>query len=171
MSSKRVTLRQVCLEDAVDLALWKDQPLMRKMSTGLKTEISEENQRQDIEHSLESPGEEYWIICSQSPIGYIRINWMDDLKQSVWLRFGLGLERGCGYAREALDLFIKNLFNRSVIRIEAEVYDYNQRSYDLLKSLNFKEEGLKRQAHIEEGHRYDVYVMGLIESDITKKEA
>lgn len=165
--SERVILQAIKPEDSTIIALWKNQKLIREMSVGLETEITEINQRKDIQSSLDS-NQPYFLIIKKegnNPIGYVRINWMDMSSKFAWLRFGLGEDRGNGYAKDALKLFIKILFDNGVHRIDAEVYCFNEISYNLMLKLGFKHEGTKREAHQSQEKYFDVYVMGILKED------
>lgn len=167
--SERVYIRRTEISDAAILAKWKEDLLIRKMSIGLDTKITLEKEENDIKNSMENPGELYWIIEIKQinkPIGYIRINWMDNEERFAWLRFGLGEERGKGYAKEALKVALEKLFMDKVHRIDAEVYKFNEGSYNLLKSLGFKEEGTRRDAHYDGENYVDVIVMGLLSGEL-----
>jgi len=73
-------------------------------------------------------------------------------------------ERGKGYAKDALGALIRHLFSVGTHRIEAEVYEFNQQSLGLLKSLGFREEGTKRSAHFDGKRYWNVKVLGLLSS-------
>lgn len=165
----RVTLRRVQQGDAPKLAQWKNDPLVREMAVGWDAEITLENQEKDILESLDSPQEMYAMIIirdNRRPIGYVRVNWLDSTGKFVWLRYVLGEERGKGFAKDALSAMIDWLFTaKGVHRIDAEVYEYNEASINLLHSLRFKHEGTKRQAHFEKGKYNDVRVYGLLSGD------
>lgn len=166
--TEHTNLRDIQLKDVHNIVKWKNDPLIRKMSVGLDTIINDENQERDIKRSIDNDDELYFIIYLNSTgkeIGYIRINWLDDTKKFAWLRFGLGEERGHGYAKEALNGLIQKLLKEGLHRIDAEVYDYNKRSFHLLTSLNFTKEGIKRQAHFENNEYSDVYVLGFLKDD------
>jgi len=60
---QRIYLRNIELNDAKLVAKWKDEIVMRKMSVGLNTNISYENQFQDIKLSIEEGEEVYLIIA------------------------------------------------------------------------------------------------------------
>jgi RimJ/RimL family protein N-acetyltransferase len=126
-----------------------------------KTTVSE--QLADIERTINSSNE-YKIIMlnNEFPIGYIRIDWMDDHKDYAWLRFALGFERGNGFAFIALKQYIENLFKQGCHRIEGEVYDKNIASQKTLEKLGFIKEGIKRKAHYTGDIYIDVFVYGLI---------
>lgn len=168
LNLERVYIRSIRVSDAAAIAQWKSDPLFRKMSTGTSAIINEGNQRQDIEKSIKLPNETYVMIEekeSMMPVGYVRINWMGGTKRFGWLRFGLGQQRGKGYMREALSGIFQHLFLEETHRIDAEVYEYNERSLHLLKSLGFIEEGTRRLAYYDEDCYYDIQVLGLLKSD------
>ncbi|EIT87046.1 N-acetyltransferase GCN5 [Fictibacillus macauensis ZFHKF-1] len=165
---ERLIIRPVSERDAPDLACWKSTATFRKMSTGSATFISEQNERADIRRSLTSCKETYVILEKQSSgrsIGYVRFNWMEMAQKVGWLRFGLGEQEGSGYMSEALTGLFHVLFQRATHRIEAEVYSYNERSQSLLTKLGFQKEGVRRQAHYDEGIYSDIYGFGLLAHD------
>jgi len=166
-------IRDISEKDATLITEWKNQEIFREMSVGRDHEIRYLDQLNDIMNSISSSGEEYYIIFLKKsdaneinrPIGYIRINWMDSNKEYVWLRFGIGEERGKGYCTMALNLLLKKMFENKIHRVDAEVYSYNEASYKVLSKLGFKKEGIKREAHKDMGKYYDIFVMGLLETD------
>ncbi|MDF2606838.1 MAG: hypothetical protein K0S34_1033 [Bacillales bacterium] len=165
--STNLYLREVETSDSKLIAKWKNDKLLKEMSIGLETEISADNQQEDIVRSIQSHQLYYIIILKDTnkPIGYIRINWMDDTNYFGWLRFGLGEERGKGYSKEALKSFIQSLFENGTKRIDAEVYEFNNVSINLLTSLGFKHEGTRRKAYYTNKKFYDVYTLGLLDED------
>lgn len=167
--SERTYLRKVQPDDAGRIAAWKNDPLIREMSVGFDTEITVENQERDIRRSIGSNLEQYWIITvkeTNRPIGYIRINWIEGTERYAWLRFGLGEERGKGYARESLRAFVRKLFSGETHRIDAEVYDFNKRSFKLLEAIGFKKEGVRRSAYYDGKEYSDIIVMGMLKEDL-----
>lgn len=168
-NTKRLIIRPILLEDATIIAEWKQQSLMRKMSTGESAQITEKKELDDItkyEGSLD-----YMMIClkDQRPIGYCRVDWMNQDPKIAWLRFGLGQERQKGYMYEALEFWIQSLFDDGMVRMDAEVYDFNEASIALLKKLGFRQEGIRRQAHYDKEGAHDVLVMGLLKLDWSAK--
>lgn len=165
---KRVYLRQIRLKDAALVASFKRDPVVRRMALEEDTRITLAGQREDIRRAIGSAGELYLLIVlkkTTEPIGYVRVNWMDDRRKQAWLRFALGFERGKGYAKDALRAFLGHLFSKGAHRVEAEVYEFNLPSLGLLAALGFIEEGRKRAAHFD-GERYrDVVLLGLLASD------
>jgi RimJ/RimL family protein N-acetyltransferase len=167
---KHVRLRVVDPQDAERVAAWKRDPLVREMALGRSTVATEEEERADIRSALDSESQLYCLIVvrqTSRPAGYVRINWMDGEHLSAWLRFALGEERGRGYAKEALAVFLDHLFAGGAHRVEAEVYETNRVSRGLLEGLGFSLEGTKREAHLAESGWVDVLVLGLLEGELT----
>ena len=101
---ENVNLRRIQLKDAPLIRGWKLDPLVRRMALGPDARVSLASQRDDIERAVSSESELYLLIVLQKthkPIGYVRINWLDECKRFAWLRFALGEERGKGYAKDA----------------------------------------------------------------------
>lgn len=161
-----VTLRKVSVNDAALVLKWKQDPYMIEMALdhGYQTSLAE--QRLDIEQTQKSPNADYRIIVlNGTPIGYIRIDWINKQHTVAWLRFALGEERGKGYAKQALSQYIGELFQAGCIRIEGEVYEFNVPSQKVLEQLHFTQEGIKRKAHFDGTEYKDVLVYGLLQED------
>ena len=164
----KVYLRPVQLEDLPLIVKWKSDPLVRRMALGQGAQVTLENQEEDVKRAIESDKESYLIIAVKETgqaIGYVRINWMDETKRFAWLRFALGEQRGRGYAKDALKALLAHLFSEEVHRVDAEVYEFNERSLGLLGSLGFKREGIKREAHFDSERYLDVVVLGLLKEE------
>ncbi|MGE5653665.1 MAG: GNAT family N-acetyltransferase [Bacillota bacterium] len=169
LQTARLDLRDVAISDGSTIAQWKADPMVRRMSTGLDTIITASNQEQEIERALADARETYWVIALRQnahPIGYIRANWLESERRCAWLRFGLGVERGKGYAKEALAAALSRWFEEGCHRIDAEVYDFNLPSLGLLKALGFTQEGVRRQAHWTGEGYCDVVVFGLLSGEL-----
>ena len=169
---EKTVLRHVELEDAPRIVRWKQDELVQRMALDPDTQVTLENQKQDISKALESDGELYLIIQvkdTAQPVGYARINWMDDSKVFAWLRFAMGEEnaRRKGYTKDAIRALLTRLFAEDMHRVEAEVFEYNLASLALLEGLGFRREGLKRKAHFD-GEKYcDVVVFGLLSGELS----
>lgn len=164
-----VYLRAIELKDTELIVKWKSDRVVRKMSVGLNTEISYENQYEDIQICIDEGEEIYSIIIlkgSEEAIGYIRISWLDNDMKMAWLRFGLGTHRGEGHAKDSLKCMIKYLFNHDVHRIDAEVLKYNEPSQGVLKSVGFDTEGIRSEAYYDGVNYVDVLVFGIVNRDL-----
>jgi RimJ/RimL family protein N-acetyltransferase len=164
----KVYLRPVRMEDVPLIVKWKGDPLIQRMALGSEVQITLENQGEDVKEAIQSDKKLYLIIViekTDQAIGYVRINWIDETKRFAWLGFALGEQRGRGYAKDALRALLAHLFAGGVHRVEAEAYEFNERSLGLLESLGFKREGIKREAHLD-GERYaNIVVLGLLKEE------
>lgn len=164
-----ISLREIKLSDAKLIYEWKNDDYLQQMALGPDYMTTIEAQADDIAKTLESEFSEYRLILLDSqPIGYIRIDFMDETKKMVWLRFALGEERGHGYSEVALRIYIEELFRKDIQRIEAEVYEINVPSIKIMEKLGFIHEGTKRKAHFIGSEYIDINVYGLLEQDYQK---
>ncbi len=58
---------------------------------------------------------------------------------------------------------------RSLERVYAEVYSFNQRSLRLMERVGFQEEGILRQHEIHNGVRQDMHFFGMLKSEFYQK--
>ncbi|MBQ3024610.1 MAG: GNAT family N-acetyltransferase, partial [Spirochaetaceae bacterium] len=100
MKTKRLNLKVVEPKDAKLIATWKN-----------NSHIELEEQAIINNHA---PYYMLTITETNEPIGYIRIQWMNEDKTSAILKFHLGLYKGQGYMKEALETFIPTLFEQGV---------------------------------------------------------
>ncbi|MBQ1785811.1 MAG: GNAT family N-acetyltransferase, partial [Turicibacter sp.] len=92
MKTKRLNLRAIDAKDAKLIATWKNNSHI-------------ELEEQEIINNY-APYYMLTIPETNEPIGYIRIHWMNEDKTSAMLKFHLGLYKGQGYMKEALETFI-----------------------------------------------------------------
>ncbi len=168
---EKLNLRKVTVEDSKIIYSWKQDEFFQRMALddGYTTSIA--NQLQDIENSLINIHNDYQIITLDGvPIGYVRIDYIDEKHHSAWLRFALGTNRGFGYAGKALRIYLEKIFSTGTIRVEGEVYAYNVPSQKTLERLGFVREGTKRKAHYYNGEYVDVYIYGLLQEEFSKQK-
>jgi len=71
--------------------------------------------------------------------------------------------RGKGFGKAMLAESIDYAFNEmNMHRLTAEVYEYNESSIALLKSLGFSEEGRLKEAKFHNGEFWDIIVYGIL---------
>lgn len=165
LHTEHLILRDASEDDAAMLAKWKSMPLLREMSTGLDTEITESNQKGDIKSSILF-GNIYLIIELKEennlPIGYIRINWEGKSHESAWLCYGMVSHYHEGYCYEALCELIGSMYEHDLLyNLVAEVYEFNKASRGLLRKLNFEENRRMIKNYYYKGRAWDTieYVM------------
>ena len=166
---EQVYLRPARADDARIIAEFKRDPLVRAMALGLGHASTEDEERSQIFAARQSDREDYLVIVDQAddePVGYVRLNWLEEGRRFGWLRFALGRRRGRGLARDALATLLGHLFATGTHRIDAEVYDINDRSKALLDGLGFVREGTKREARFDGEGYTDVIAYGLLAKDL-----
>ena len=163
-----ISLRSVRLTDSEIIYKWKNDLFIKEMALDYDYKTTLLEQETDISNSISNKHSDYQIIVLNNvlPIGYIRIDWMDNLHKIAWLRFALGTERGKGYSIIALRSFLANLIENGCLRIEGEVYDFNVASKNVLEKLGFVKEGNKRKAHFNGDKFSDIHVYGLLAHEL-----
>ena len=162
-------LRPARSDDARVISAFKRDPLVRRMALGRGPASTEESELEQILAARESKREDYFVIvdlADDEPVGYVRLNWMDEEHRFAWLRFALGRRRGRGLARDALATLLTHLFATGTHRIDAEAYLENERSRALLDGLGFVREGRKREANFTGDGYSDIVAFGLLEQDL-----
>ena len=139
--------------------------------------LSKESFKKKVESEIESgevfPAEKMFIICKkkdQTPIGDISYrNWS---KRNRSAEFGIEIgeleERGKGYGYDALNHFIKFMFNfLNLNRIELTTLADNKKAKNLYEKLGFIEIGIMREASFDSrsGTYSDVLYMDLLKKD------
>lgn len=167
----RIYLRPAGVKDASIIQKWHNDPEIMKLARigNNKTTVREE--RKDIRSAYKSEDEAYHLIITKkgnTPIGFIRFNFIDKSSGNTWLRMTMGerKSRGKGYAREALDLYLKWMFYKlRVHRVTLECYSTNLRAIKLYKKIGFKKEGILREAVLINGKYHDIFSFGLLKND------
>lgn len=170
IDGERLHLRLISTKDTELISIWKNEPVVLTNALSPDALVTVENQLEDIEASVGSEWDWYYIIeknDKDEAIGFVRTNIFDTSAKSAWLRFALGKERGKGFGTEAVRLMCSELFRLGYHRIECEVYSFNEASAKLLEKIGFRREGLKRQAHCDGDKYVDIACYGLLESDFS----
>lgn len=89
------------------------------------------------------------------------------------LGIGLGWNKnnwGKGYASETLRAIIAYCFTELKLnRIEAEIYEFNERSIRLFENLGFKRDGIRRQYIFKDRVFKDEYIYSLLREEWAKE--
>lgn len=89
------------------------------------------------------------------------------------LGIGLGWNKdnwGKGYASETLRAIIAYCFTElNLNRIEAEIYEFNERSIRLFEKAGFKRDGIRRQYIFKDGGFKDEYIYSLLREEWVKE--
>ena len=101
-------------------------------------------------------------------IGKARVQWIEWTNGNGWVQLGFGSaeDRHKGYGSQALNMLIRFAFAElNLFRISALIPEYNEVAIALFKKYGFVEEVRRRRALDRDGHRWDLFVLGLLNSD------
>ncbi|UCF70221.1 MAG: GNAT family N-acetyltransferase [candidate division WOR-3 bacterium] len=167
-----VYLRPVKLDDAPVIRKWHNDPQLMRLARVGEKKTTLKQERIDIRATRKSDREAYHMIVSKpngSAIGFLRFNYIDRTSGNVWLRVMIGERhtRGKGYAREALQIYLKWLFDViGIHRVTLECYATNERAVKFYRQLGFRKEGVLREAVLIDGKYYDIFSFGLLREDL-----
>jgi RimJ/RimL family protein N-acetyltransferase len=101
-------------------------------------------------------------------IGYADIHWIEWSNGNGHIRIGIGSaeDRGREYGTQALRMLLRFAFAElNLFRITANVPEYNQAAIALLKKFGFTQEVCRRKSLERDGHRWDLYIFGLLRDE------
>jgi RimJ/RimL family protein N-acetyltransferase len=74
---------------------------------------------------------------------------------------------GKGYARDALETYLRWLFNDiGIHRVTLECYSTNTRAIKFYEALGFQKEGILREAVLIDGTYHDIFSFGMLKTDL-----
>lgn len=171
MHNSNTYLRPVTLNDAAIIRKWHNDPEIMMLARVGEKKTTLEQEREDIKTTRRSSNQAYHIIVTKSdntPIGFLRFNYIDKTSGNVWLRMIIGNKKawGRGYAYEAMQLYLKWLFNKLCIhRVTLECYSTNLRAIKFYKRIGFKKEGILREAVFINGKYHNIISFGMLKRD------
>jgi RimJ/RimL family protein N-acetyltransferase len=101
-------------------------------------------------------------------IGFIKIDEIEWMHGTGWLRLGIGLpgDRGRGYGAEALKLMLRYAFAElNLHRLTADVAQDNERALRFFQRAGFSVEVRLRQAIRRDGHYCDAIKLGILREE------
>jgi ribosomal-protein-alanine N-acetyltransferase len=161
-------------DDAKLIHKWKNDFEMFEMTLGMNRKLSlKEVQEWVAEKMKHHHFEVHWAIClndeSQKMIGYTYLSNIHFISRSVE---GGGLIIGDKENRDGITLFETQLlkldycFNTlNLNRYTGRCFSNHKTSNDMLLALNFKEEGVLRQADYKNGKYYDVKLYSILRDE------
>jgi RimJ/RimL family protein N-acetyltransferase len=104
------------------------------------------------------------------------INLFDVQTRNRCCRVGLSIwrasDRGRGYGGDALRALLRWAFREfNMHRVELSVDPSNERAIRLYERLGFAREGVRREAHYDDGRFIDDVVMGLLDREFDARDA
>ena len=101
-------------------------------------------------------------------IGKADVQWIEWTNGNGWIQLGIGSseDRRKGYGSQALRMLTRFAFAElNLFRVSARIPEYNEAAIALFKKFGFVEEVRRRQALDRDGRRWDLLVVGLLNSD------
>jgi len=166
-----VYLRPVIIEDAAIIRKWHNDPELMKLARVGEKRTTLKQEREDIKTARKSNNQTYHLILTKldnTPIGFLRFNFIDKSSGNVWLRMIIGDKKaqGKGYAREALQCYLKWMFDKLRIhRVTLECYSTNRRAIKFYRRIGFQKEGVLREAVCINGKYHDIISFGILRKD------
>ena len=172
LKTKRLLLRPLQPDDAGDLfVMHADTEVMRFSNEAPWSDISRALRLIAAAQEWLTSGRHLCLGISRRDAGKIigTCTLFDINLVSKHAEVGFLLSRqhwGSGYMREALIAMVEHAFGRLELnRIDADTDPKNNRSIELLESLQFRREGLLRERWIVGGRKSDTALYGLLRSD------
>jgi len=101
-------------------------------------------------------------------IGRAAIQWIEWTNGNAWVHLGIGFaqDQRKGYGTQALSMLVRFAFAElNLFRLSARIPEYNQAALALFSKFGFVEEVRRRQALDRDGRRWDLIVLGLLNSE------
>ena len=171
ISGKLIYLRPVTLKDASIIKKWHNDPELIQLARIGRETTTLKQERADIQKARRSKDQAYHLIIKKSDdtaIGFLRFNFIDRPSRNVWLRVMIGEKTvwGKGYARDALDAYLRWLFDDiGIHRVTLECYSTNTRAVKFYERLGFHKEGVLREAVLIDGTYHDIFSFGMLKCD------
>ena len=101
-------------------------------------------------------------------IGKAVIQWVEWTNGNAWVHLGIGSadDQRKGYGSQALSMLVRFAFAElNLFRLSARIPEYNDAAIALFSKFGFVEEVRRRQALDRDGRRWDLIVLGLLNSE------
>ena len=164
IKTKRLLLRKLSIDDASSLfELGELGQTLQEAQEYMKAMVADYN----------DPKYYHWgIYLDGRIIGRVKVNELSDRDHFAQLGYGIALSyRNKGYMTEAVSAVAEFLLSETCIhRIYVEIRANNRASRRVAEKVGMKLEGCLRSHFLDNANEYaDVYVYGLLLSDIRKK--
>jgi RimJ/RimL family protein N-acetyltransferase len=156
-----------------DLPLWerwdRDSDYQRQLNISPAAQFS----TAQIKEWFESNDEEGALFTirelnENKTIGFVELDGYEWSARKAWVGIAIGEAdfRGKGYGTEAMNLLLKFAFHGlNLHRVNLSVFEFNKRAIRSYEKCGFKYEGTSRGMIFKEDQRWDVYNMGILQSE------
>lgn len=173
IKGEKVYLSGIEKDDLPLLMKWRNNPEYRKffreyreINADMQLNWYENKVMQDsstVMFSIRSTRDDSLLGCC----GLCYINWIHrhaDL--SLYIGWNESYIDDEGYAEESCKLLFNYGFNElGLNKIWTEIYEFDNKKYDLYHSFGFHDDGLLREQYFYDGKWWNSYVMSLIRND------
>ena len=169
-----VTLRYLEFDD-IDLLYTWEADIELAIWSGWTPPLSRAAFRHKYEQRITEPEKDLVMLGIEFEgklVGYVQLALIDDYERRAAIGILVGEKRvwGRGIASIALRILLDYAFTvRSLERVYAEVYSFNQRSLRLMERIGFQKEGILRQHEIHNGVRQDMHFFGMLKAEFYQK--
>jgi RimJ/RimL family protein N-acetyltransferase len=169
LRGEKVRLTAVTANDLpIITAWWADADFLRRYNTAPAVPRNEDQLSRRFD--LSQTSNEAFLFAVRPPegddlLGLLELDGIDWSNRTTFLSIGIGApeHRGRGYGHDAMRVALRFTFHElNLHRVCLTVFSYNEPAITLYERLGFTREGVYRE-HIErDGHRYDMYLYGLL---------
>ena len=167
----RVYLRALDPEDYKTPIKWRKDDQIWNMLGGTKYFVSEVYEKKWVENAIFDSKDLKLAVCLVENDKYIGNVYMTDINMinkscESHILIGDRDYWGQGYAREALMLAVKYMFEeRNIHRIQANIIESNKSSLRMHEKCGYKVDGILRDAVYKAGKYQNMYVLSLLRED------
>lgn len=166
----KVTLRYLEFDDIDTLYTWEND-IELAIWSGWTPPLSRAAFRHKYEQRITEPENDLVMLGIEFEgqlVGYVQLALIDKYERRAAVGIVVGEKSmwGRGIASTALRILLDYAFTvRSLDRVYAEVYGFNQRSLRLMERVGFQKEGILRQHEIHNGVRQDMHFFGMLKPE------
>ncbi|RIK19733.1 MAG: GNAT family N-acetyltransferase [Anaerolineae bacterium] len=170
LRGEKVRLTAVTSNDLATITRWWSDPdFLRLYDTAPAAPRNDEQISRRLDLSQTSPDIFLFAVRlldeEEELIGLLEMDGVSWPHRTTFMSIGIGdaRYRSQGYGHEAMHLALNFAFNElNLYRVCLTVFSYNEPAIALYEHIGFTREGVYRE-HIErDGHRYDMYLYGLL---------
>jgi len=166
---EKTIIRAMNLDDIKYLLEWREDPEI-SFFLGKELPISIEMQKRWYEKTLNDNSKKKFIIETNDHkvIGMLGIMDIDLKNRHCECGITIGVKEywGQGFAVDTLKVIITFLFKEwNMNRIYAKIFEYNEKSMNLFKSLDFQVDGKMKDFIYTDGKFYDMFVLSIKKGD------
>jgi len=169
-------VRLACIEPgevSKSFVQWnRDSEYMRLLETDPPRLHSSKAIKEWIEKDIEKQIDMYWFAIrtleDDRLLGDITLSVINWGSRDAFASIGIGEREfwGKGYGTDAMRLTLRYGFiELNLRRISLTVFEFNQRAIRSYEKAGFRLEGRQRQIMQREGHRWDIFYMGILREE------